>query len=169
MKPTGIIRRIDDLGRIVIPKEMRRTLRIHEGDPLEEFVVDGGIFLKKYSQMKSIADDAQKLADTLFETTGHKVLVTDNDTIIAVSGTSKKDFYNKPIWNLASKAIEERNTKTSSVEEEDFAYEDQIVVPVICEGEVIGAIGLIAKSQIGVLEQKLLESFSTFLSRQLEG
>ena len=170
-KGTGIIRRIDDLGRIIIPKEIRRTLRIHEGDPMEIFVQDGGVLFKKYSIIEEMHDFAQSVADILFETTGSMALVSNKDYIIAVAGKSKRDFMNKPIWNLATQSIEERRTLNSinQNQEEDFQYQNQIVTPVICEGEVIGAIGLISKSEIGEMEEKMVELFSRFLSKQLEG
>jgi len=169
MKSTGIIRRIDDLGRVVILKEIRRTLRIHEGDPMELCVHEGGVFLKKYSALGEMIDYAQNFADTLFEQTGHIALICDSDVVIAVSGTSKRDFLNKPIWNLASKAMEERLTLTGLKDgiQEEFEYENQIVTPVICEGDVVGAIGLVAKEEVGIVEQKLVQSVARFLAKQM--
>lgn len=91
MKATGIVRRIDDLGRVVIPKEIRRTLRIREGDPLEIFVDrDGEVILKKYSPISELGDFAKEYADALFDSLGHAILICDRDTYIAVSGSSKK-------------------------------------------------------------------------------
>ena len=149
MKSTGIIRRIDDLGRVVIPKEIRRTLRIHEGDPMELCVHEGGVFLKKYSALGEMIDFAQNFANTLYESTGHIALICDKDVIVAVSGASKRDFVNKPIWNLAQKAMNERKTLTGfkDTAQEEFEYQNQVVTPVICEGDVVGAIGLIAKEE----------------------
>ena len=93
MKATGVVRRIDDLGRIVIPKEIRKTLRIKEGDPLEIFTdKDGEVILKKYSPIGELSEFAINYAETLAKTTGHIACITDKDTIIAVSGTSKKEF-----------------------------------------------------------------------------
>lgn len=94
MKATGIVRRIDDLGRVVIPKEIRRTLRIREGDPLEIFVDrDGEVILKKYSPIGELGDFAKEYAESLFESTGHITMITDRDTIITVAGGSKKSFW----------------------------------------------------------------------------
>src|SRR5690606_11016659 len=87
MKATGIVRRIDDLGRVVIPKEIRRTLRIREGDPLEIFVDrDGEVILKKYSPIGELGDFAKEYAESLHESTGHITMICDRDTIIAVAG-----------------------------------------------------------------------------------
>ncbi len=104
MKATGIVRRIDDLGRVVIPKEIRRTLRIREGDPLEIFVDrDGEVILKKYSPISELGDFAKEYADALYDSLGHNVLVCDRDSIIAVSGVSKKEYLNKSVGDLIEK------------------------------------------------------------------
>ena len=93
MKATGVVRRIDDLGRVVIPKEIRRTLRIKEGDPLEIFTEKAGeIILKKYSPIGELSEFASEYAETLTKTTGHIACITDKDTVIAVSGAPKKDL-----------------------------------------------------------------------------
>ena len=93
MKATGVVRRIDDLGRVVIPKEIRRTLRIKEGDPLEIFTdKEGEVILKKYSPIGELSEFAEEYAETLTKTTGHIACITDKDTVIAVSGASKKEL-----------------------------------------------------------------------------
>src|SRR5690625_2272088 len=121
MKATGIVRRIDDLGRVVIPKEIRRTLRIREGDPLEIFVDrEGEVILKKYSPINELSHFAQEYAEALFDSTQHPVLICDRDEIIALAGESKKDYLNKHIGDLLEKTIEDRSlsmeTTTSTVE-----------------------------------------------------
>ena len=101
MKATGIVRRIDDLGRVVIPKEIRRTLRIREGDPLEIFTDrEGEIILKKYSPIGELTEFAGEYVESLFETTRHIAVITDRDGVIAVSGSSKKDYTEKSRWNV---------------------------------------------------------------------
>ena len=98
MKATGIVRRIDDLGRVVIPKEIRRTLRIREGDPLEIFVDrDGEVILKKYSPIGELGDFAQEYADSLFESTGYISIICDRDAVVAVAGAPKKNWIDKSI------------------------------------------------------------------------
>lgn len=91
MKATGIVRRIDDLGRIVVPKEIRRTLRIREGDPLEIFTGrEGEVILKKYSPIADLGQFAQAYAEALYETLGTPILISDRDEMIAVSGISDR-------------------------------------------------------------------------------
>ena len=98
MKATGIVRRIDDLGRVVIPKEIRRTMRIRDGDPLEIFTdKEGGVIFKKYSLMGGLTDFAGQMCDTLSKTTGQIAVITDRDTCIAVAGLSKRELSDKRV------------------------------------------------------------------------
>jgi len=98
VKATGIVRRIDDLGRVVVPKEIRRTLRIREGDPLEIFTDrEGSVILKKYSPIADLGEFAQEYADSLYESTRHVALIADQDEIVAVAGASRKSFYERRI------------------------------------------------------------------------
>ena len=99
MKATGIVRRIDDLGRVVIPKEIRKTLRIREGDPLEIFTdKDGEVILKKYSPIGELSEFAVQYAETLAKTSGHVACITDKDSVIAVSGAPKREFLDKNMY-----------------------------------------------------------------------
>ena len=119
MKATGIVRRIDDLGRVVIPKEIRRTLRIREGDPLEIFVDrDGEVILKKYSPIGELGDFAKEYAESLFESTGHITMISDRDNIIAVSGGSKKEYLEKQIGDIVENCMENRKTVLETTAEE---------------------------------------------------
>ena len=111
MKATGIVRRIDDLGRVVIPKEIRRTLRIREGDPLEIYTDrEGEVILKKYSPIGELGDFAEAYAESLHNTSGHIIAVADRDSIIAVSGGSRKDLLEKQLSPDIEKIIENRDT-----------------------------------------------------------
>jgi len=111
MKATGIVRRIDDLGRVVIPKEIRRTLRIREGDPLEIFVDrDGEVILKKYSPISELGDFAKEYGEALYDSLGHPVLICDRDVFIAVAGSSKKEYLNKNISSLVESVMESRSS-----------------------------------------------------------
>jgi AbrB family transcriptional regulator (stage V sporulation protein T) len=185
MKATGIVRRIDDLGRVVIPKEIRRTLRIREGDPLEIFVDrEGEVILKKYSPIGELGDFAKEYADSLHEAIGHIACITDRDTIIAVAGAPKKEFLNKPIGTAVEKVIEERksvlindpgqhNTCKSCItaDEDECSYSAEVIAPIIAEGDPIGAVILCSKDpniKMGEMEVKLAETAAGFLAKQME-
>ncbi|RYM04889.1 stage V sporulation protein T [Sporolactobacillus sp. THM7-7] len=177
MKATGIVRRIDDLGRVVIPKEIRRTLRIREGDPLEIFVDhDGEVILKKYSPMSELGDFAKEYADAIAEHSGRLTLISDRDTIIAVAGGSKKDFLDKSILSVPEQAMELRQTIVEDRRGQPLAEgrEDltgpYVVAPIIAGGDPIGTVMLIAKdnSPLGEVEMKLAETAAGFLGRQME-
>lgn len=149
MKATGIVRRIDDLGRVVIPKEIRRTLRIKEGDPLEIFTdKEGEIILKKYSPIGELSEFATGYAETLSKTTGHIACITDKDSVIAVSGGSKKDFLDRSLSPELEKVIENKEVYTSKENNEialpitqndskDRRYNSQVIYPIISDGNVI--------------------------------
>ena len=181
MKATGIVRRIDDLGRVVVPKEIRRTLRIREGDPLEIFTDrEGEIILKKYSPIGELSQFAKEYADALGQVTGHIVAITDKDQFIAVAGGAKKELLAKSISKELEQAIEERETLLTNKEERDFIpvsseFPDvvsQVVVPVLSEGDAIGAVLILSKDdsdRIGDTEKKLDMTAASFLGRQMEG
>lgn len=185
MKATGIVRRIDDLGRVVIPKEIRRTLRIREGDPLEIFTDrEGEVILKKYSPIGELSDFAKEYADSLAEAVGHIACIADRDTIIAVAGSAKKEFLNRPIGPAVEKAMEERKPllinnpaelkgKGCILEEEDgnCKFTAEVIAPIIAEGDPIGAVILASKEpnvKMGELELKLVETAAGFLGKQME-
>ncbi|WP_227763986.1 stage V sporulation protein T [Zhaonella formicivorans] len=186
MKATGIVRRIDDLGRVVIPKEIRRTLRIREGDPLEIFVDrEGEVILKKYSPIGELGDFAKEYADSLYEAIGHIACISDRDSIIAVAGAPKKEFLNKPISAAVEKVMEER--KTVLINEpgqhvlckgcgpmengEECKFSSEVIAPIIAEGDPIGAVILCSKEpnvRMGDMEVKLAETAAGFLAKQME-
>jgi AbrB family transcriptional regulator (stage V sporulation protein T) len=183
LKATGIVRRIDDLGRVVIPKEIRRTLRIREGDPLEIFTdKEGDVILKTYSPIGELSDFASQYADSLHKTSGHITCIADRDTIIAVSGASKKEFLEKQLSSDVEKIIEEKNTlvvkspeekSISIVAEEsgDKKYFSQVVSPIISEGDPIGAVIFLSTDpniRMGEVESKLAQTAAGFLGKQME-
>ena len=183
MKATGIVRRIDDLGRVVIPKEIRRTLKIREGDPLEIFVDrDGEVILKQYSSIGELGDFAQEYADSLYEVMGHVACIADRDTIIAVSGAPKKEFLNRPLSMAVEKIMETRRSilinDTSQHEMYRNADEDsqskffaEAIAPIISEGDPIGAVIMGTRNReatLGDLELKLVETAAGFLAKQME-
>jgi AbrB family transcriptional regulator, stage V sporulation protein T len=178
MKATGIVRRIDDLGRVVIPKEIRRTLRIREGDPLEIFVDrDGEVILKKYSPISELSHFAQEYADSLYDSCGHIVLIADRDTYIAVSGGPKKEYLNKSIGQVIEKAMDERTTKleaasgeTEIIDGNEDNFSSYIIAPIIAGGDPIGTVVMLSKEDatMGEVEQKLVETAAKFLAKQME-
>ena len=181
MKATGIVRRIDELGRIVVPKEIRRTLRIREGDPLEIFTdKDGEIVLKKYSPIGELSIFAQEYVDASAQILGCPVCVTDRDQIIAVSGAAKKDLLGKPLHKELEEAINDREAimakkgekKYIKITGDEDVYEGQIVQTIICEGDAIGAVIILNKDGRNPLtetERKAAVIAANFLGKQMEG
>lgn len=182
MKATGIVRRIDDLGRVVIPKEIRRTLRIREGDPLEIFTDrEGEVILKKYSPIGELNEFAKEYGESLNETTGHIAIICDRDNVIAVSGGSKKEYLEKRVSPELEKMMEGRETylatgttkpiRITSEEYNPDEYTTQVIAPIVTQGDPIGAIILISKDEnvkMGELEVKLSETAAGFLAKQME-
>lgn len=183
MKATGIVRRIDDLGRVVIPKEIRRTLRIREGDPLEIFTDrEGGVILKKYSPIGELSDFSKEYAESLQQAIGHIVLISDKDAIISVSGAPKKEYLEKRVSDELEKAMEDRKTITLSEgngktiplykdEDAEGKYSTAVISPIVAEGDAIGAVIILSKQngeKFGELEMKLAETASAFLGKQME-
>ena len=180
MKATGIVRRIDDLGRVVIPKEIRRTLRIREGDPLEIFTDrEGEIILKKYSPIGELGTFAKEYAESLAQTVGHITCIVDKDQIIAVSGGAKKEFYEKHISSELEKCINNRNTVIANRNDSNFVtvleddtagnYNHQLITPIISEGDVLGAILFLSPDKkMGEVEGKLAQTAAGFLGKQME-
>ncbi|TRM11118.1 stage V sporulation protein T [Lentibacillus cibarius] len=177
MKATGIVRRIDDLGRVVIPKEIRRTLRIREGDPLEIFVDrEGEVILKKYSPISELGTFAKEYAEALFDSLNHPVLICDRDEIIAVAGESKNDYLNQSIGAQPENTMESRTmsyeTEQAAVElikGQDEQLDSYCISPIIANGDPIGCVMLFSKDgKIGDAEQKAVQTASSFLGRQME-
>lgn len=179
MKATGIVRRIDDLGRIVIPKEIRRTLRIRESDPLEIFTDrEGEIILKKYSSIGEMNSFAKQYADSLAQVSGRIAVIADRDRYIAVSG-GMKSLLNKHISKDVEKRMEKRETIVAQkgdkifvqISDEENECQAQAIAPIICEGDVVGAVMLMAtdsKESMGDVERKLVLSAAAFLGKQME-
>ena len=179
MKATGIVRRIDDLGRVVIPKEIRRTLRIREGDPLEIFTDrEGEIILKKYSPIGELGTLARLYAESLSQTLGCTVCITDMDQVVSASGAGKKDLQDQFITRETEKLLQERGQLLAKAGDSAYirvtadmgAYLDEAVCPIISEGDVIGSVILLnrdEKKKFGKLEQKVAQSAADFLGRQM--
>ncbi len=181
MKATGIVRRIDDLGRVVIPKEIRRTLRIRDGAPLEIFTnKEGEVIFKKYSPIGEFASFAGQYVETLNRTCGMSVVVTDRDTVIVSAGVSKKEYNEKKISDEYESIMEQRglyyyknNGECIEVCDGASGYV-KYAMPIISEGDVIGSIAMICNDEntnvdTDSAECKLIQTASSFLGKQFEG
>ena len=171
MKATGIVRRIDDLGRVVIPKEIRRTLRIREGDPLEIFTDrEGEIILKKYSPIGELGEFARQYADSLAQSTGNIVCITDRDQVIAFAGAPKKDEESIDARE-SFVAVRDDRRFIPIIQGESDEYSSQAVSPIICEGDAIGAVIITTKEpkiRLAETDLKLTGSAAGFLGKQME-
>jgi len=185
MKATGIVRRIDDLGRVVIPKEIRRTMRIREGDPLEIYTDrEGEVIFKKYSPIGELTEFASEYAETLFRTCALPVAVCDKDCVIACAGISKKEFSEKKHSDDVEKIIEGRSLYVRREDAEPIPvladggnHTVRCAMPIISEGDIIGCVASVCDrdaepprdAPTGEVEQKLVITAAGFLGRQLEG
>ena len=182
MKATGIVRRIDDLGRVVIPKEIRRTLRIREGDPLEIFTDrEGEVILKKYSPIGELGDFAREYAESLYQSLKCIICVSDKDTVIAVSGGPRKEFIERTVSYELEQVMESKKSHSQESggvvpvvrDDRDIAerYKGQIIVPIISEGDAIGSVILLSRDEplaLTGLEHKVAETAAGFLGKQME-
>ncbi len=179
MRATGIVRRIDDLGRVVIPKEIRRTLRIREGDPLEIYTDTGGeVIFKKYSPMGELSTFAEQYAEVLNRVTKRPVLITDRDHVVAVSGISKKEFLERPLSEKLEALLENRKCFVkNSFSPQDLlpvAGSDKnaaITCPVIASGDITGAVILLQENDARLPDDsdiKLAQAAAAFLGKQNE-
>ena len=183
MKATGIVRRIDDLGRVVIPKEIRRTMRIREGDPLEIYTDrEGGVIFKKYSPIGELNAFASQYAETLHKTCDIPVIITDRDSVIACAGVPRREYGDKRLSADLERIIENRSIYVYGEGDRrlpiiddgsgnHFAY---CVMPIISEGDVIGCVASLMGENDSVArrekdtEIKLIRTAASFLGKQLE-
>ncbi len=178
MKATGIVRRIDDLGRVVIPKEIRRTLRIRDGDPLEIYTEkDGEVIFKKYSPMGELSDFAGQMCETLSKTTGLPAAVTDRDSVIAVCGVQKRELLGRQVSQELEAVMEGRQVYRRSPGEKAVApsegaekYTVTVAAPIITEGDVMGCVLFFTEGDGSVteVEHKLVQTVAAFLGKQME-
>jgi AbrB family transcriptional regulator (stage V sporulation protein T) len=179
VKATGIVRRIDDLGRVVIPKEIRRTMRIREGDPLEIYTdKDGEVIFKKYSPMGELSAFATQLCEALGKTTGEKICVCDRDTVIAINGLPHRDLLEKRIGEDLEKIMESRQVYQHKpggakipISDDQEKYHAGVAAPIIAEGDVSGAVIFLlsdGSTQYTDTESKLALTVAGFLGTQME-
>lgn len=179
MKATGIVRRIDDLGRVVIPKEIRRTLRIRESDPLEIFTDrEGEIILKKYSPIGELSTFAKEYAEALAQAAGCIACITDRDQIIAAAGTGSREFLERRVHRDLEELISDRKNLSITdkdfvkiVEEDKLEYGSQVIYTITCAGDAVGAVLILEKAggrKFSDTEQKLAQAAAGFLGKQME-
>ena len=179
MKATGIVRRIDDLGRVVIPKEIRRTLRIKEGDPLEIYTdAEGGVIFKKYSPIGELSPFATIYAEVLSKSTNSPIVICDRDHVVAVAGVSKKEYLERRVTSSLEELIEARKSYVLR-QKENLAFQPvegvnkpaSLVFPIIVSGDVTGAVLMLTNDNgdiPGEIEIKLTQTAATLFSKQLE-
>ncbi len=179
MKATGIVRRIDDLGRVVIPKEIRRTLRIREGDPLEIYTAtDGEVIFKKYSPVGEMSNFAAQYSDVLSRISSMPTIVCDRDHVIAAAGVSKREYLERRITSVLENYMENRRSYSAHANSVDVVqpvegvdHEAAIIYPIIASGDVTGAVVMLKSDTIKVpteTEIKLAQSAAAFLGKQME-
>ncbi|MEG1858564.1 MAG: stage V sporulation T C-terminal domain-containing protein [Pseudoflavonifractor sp.] len=179
MKATGIVRRIDDLGRVVIPKEIRRTMRIREGDPLEIYTdKEGGVIFKKYSLMGGLSDFAVQMCEALNKTTNQISVITDRDTCIAAAGTARRELCDKQISPELEQLMNGRQIYQFKAGDTPMAICDEnerhfisVAAPVLSEGDVLGCVLLVGTDSdlgSGETEYKLVQTVAGFLGRHME-
>ena len=180
MKATGIVRRIDDLGRVVVPKEIRRTLRIREGDPLEIFTdKEGEIILKKYSPIGELSAFAKQYAESLSQMLGCLAGICDMDQVVAAAGNGKKELQDEDITRELGEFLKERKTQNAKAGEKRYVpvvsktepYSQEVISPILCAGDVIGAVLLMNMDQKDLFEEReicLAEYTAKVLGKQME-
>ncbi len=175
MKSTGVVRRVDDLGRIVIPKEIRRTLRIRDGEELEIYVDDDVIVLKKFSKVADLGDVSKKIIDVVSSLVGKTVLVSDRDKIITGSGDLKKNYLNKEISQTIEKVISSHNVMVendvSTIEIVDGSIDkySYILQPIISFGDVVGTIIFLSvNNDISEFDVTISGLIAQFLGKYIE-
>lgn len=179
MKATGIVRRIDDLGRVVIPKEIRRTMRIREGDPLEIFTDnDGEVVFKKYSPVGEMSPFATPYADVMSRAVGMPVLICDRDHVVAAAGVSRKEFLERRISSQLEEVMDQRRTQVAAAGDsrrlqpvEGIERYAAVTAPILAAGDVIGAVCMLLPESGAVPSEsdvKLTQVAASFLGRQME-
>ena len=178
MKATGIVRRIDDLGRVVIPKEIRRTMRIREGDPLEIYTnSEGEVIFRKYSAIGELSENAGYVADIMHKIAGCPVVVFDKDHAVAASGVPKKEIMERRVSGQLEELMDSRGQyflhdgeKAAFYPAEGYDQQAIAAVPIITAGDVSGAVAFLCgeKHQASTEMQKsLINAAAQFLSKQI--
>ena len=177
MKATGIVRRIDDLGRVVIPKEIRRTMRIREGDPLEIYTdTSGEVIFKKYSPIGELSLSAMQYADAVAASSDLSIVICDRDHCVAAAGISKKEVIERRVTPELEEIMESRKIAVFNAQEDRFALEGVnkkicVAAPIIAAGDICGAVVLLASDKIEEANEtdiKIATIAASFLAKQME-
>ena len=175
MKTTGIVRRIDDLGRIVIPKEIRKNFRINDGENIEIFIDGENIILKKHSVLNKIENYAEKFTEAIYSFLKHNIIITDTDSIIAFSGPLKKQYINKPISEYLSNCIRRRENlhekykKEINLTEEKEEEGTYCLSTIISSGDAVGLVIILSSdSQVTETDMRICQIAAKFLAKSLE-
>lgn len=181
MKATGIVRRIDDLGRVVVPKEIRRTMRIREGQAMEIFTGrEGEIVLKKYSPLEEMTDCAAEYAKAMASVCGHLVCISDHEQIIAASGPDQKNYLGKTISAQLDQALNDRRQIDASansresipvIQDQDSLTVHEVITPILSSGDILGSVIILAKNEetkMGDAEKSLSKVAALFLGARME-
>ena len=183
MRATGIVRRIDELGRVVIPKEIRRTLRIREGDPLEIFTDhDGEVVLKKYSPIGEISAIAKDYTDSLYRTLGHIALICDRDAMVSSSGAAKREYVEKALSTEVDHILQNRQLTVLNLadgermipltnDDRPESYTAEIIAPILADGEIIGGLILVSReagAAMSDVDRKVAETTANIVGKQME-
>ena len=157
MKATGIVRRIDELGRVVIPKEIRRTLRIKEGDPLEIFTDRDELMLKKYSPIATLERFSKATARSLNDLSGKIAVICDTDGVLHAYGEHKKEFDGKTLSEAMDKVLRERKSYVANAVDggdilpittpREEGVTAQVIVPIVSGGDCLGAVVVLSKEE----------------------
>ena len=181
MKATGIVRRIDELGRVVIPKEIRRTLRIREGDPLEIFTDRDELMLKKYSPIATLERFSEGSAKSLNDLSGYLAVICDTDEVLYASGEGRKEINRKPLSAAIKKILKDRRSYLANASEggdvvpltsgEDVPLTAQVIVPIVSGGDCLGAVALLSSEEGAKIESgavKLCQLTANILANQFD-
>lgn len=179
MKATGIVRRIDDLGRVVIPKEIRRTMRIKDGAPLEIYTSnDGEVIFRKYSPINELSENATQAAEVMYKLGGAPAVIFDRDHVVAVAGVAKREYNERRVTPALEEIMESRRgyiaDKDSSNAVHPIEGIDQkalAVFPIVSSGDVTGAVAYVApdsSSEATEAQHTLAQATAMFLGKQIE-
>ena len=181
MKATGIVRRIDELGRVVIPKEIRSTLRLKSGDPLEIFTDHDELMLKKYSPIASLEKFSEGTAKSLSDLSGHIAVICDTDEVLYVSGKGRRGIDGKGLSDKMERVMRDRKSYVANLseggdvipitDEDESELTAQIIVPIVCNGDCLGAVALVSVEQGARMEAgacKLAQLSANIIANQFD-